>query len=543
MFGFVHNKDEIEIADINENENIEYNSWKKIDSLPPEINLPFTTKIYEKMTSDFQIIDNTLCLVEYIPVLGKNYNPATQKMEPKQVGMGVVIQKLDKNFVSKMAELSGTKIEIYACRFPTVCDVSCQYQKLGIDISEKQPGNQDLNSQSLIFSDTEFNGKKYYGAVLPIYSNSKNIAAIAAFYSKSNFHAATLKIIKLISLVYLLGIIIVVPTTIFIVIRTIINPIKNISNMMRKIAREKDFNTMLEVSRNDEIGDLAASFNEMIANLRQSTTSIDKLNAEIAERKRAEEKMRLLNEDLENANNELKNFAYVASHDLREPLRKITSFGSLLENSIKNKLEPDDAENLHFMIDGAKRMNQMIDGLLSYSRASANEPHLENVELDKIIDDLQKFELDLLLKETHTIINILKPLPVIRADSVQIRQLLQNLIANGIKYQKKGNIPQITITSRPAENGMVRIEIADNGIGIPPEYQQAVFTMFKRLHSRTEYEGTGIGLAVCKKIVHRHKGQIGVESQPGKGSTFWFTVPLANVAQEYEVHTIVGEHT
>jgi len=118
-------------------------------------------------------------------------------------------------------------------------------------------------------------------------------------------------------------------------------------------------------------------------------------------------------------------------------------------------------------------------------------------------------------------------LPFIEVDPVQVRQLIQNLIANGIKYQEKGTIPHITITSKPASGGMVRVEVKDNGIGIKPEYQQAIFTMFKRLHTRDEYEGTGIGLAVCKKIVERHGGQIGVESEFGKGCTFWFTVQAA----------------
>ncbi|MFH0893814.1 MAG: ATP-binding protein, partial [Bacteroidota bacterium] len=111
---------------------------------------------------------------------------------------------------------------------------------------------------------------------------------------------------------------------------------------------------------------------------------------------------------------------------------------------------------------------------------------------------------------------------------------MQNLIANGMKYQAKDNPPQITITSRPAADGMVRINVADNGIGIAPEFQQSIFIMFKRLHSKNEYEGTGIGLAVCKKIIERHGGQIGVESQPGKGSTFWFTVPAASSSMPSE---------
>jgi len=131
-----------------------------------------------------------------------------------------------------------------------------------------------------------------------------------------------------------------------------------------------------------------------------------------------------------------------------------------------------------------------------------------------------------LLEEKQVTIEA-QSLLTVEAEPVQIRQLMQNLIANGIKYHKKGNIPYITITTKPAADGMVRIEVTDNGIGIAPEYQQSIFVMFKRLHSRSEYEGTGIGLAVCKKIVERHGGKVGVESEPDKGSTFWFTIPVA----------------
>lgn len=248
---------------------------------------------------------------------------------------------------------------------------------------------------------------------------------------------------------------------------------------------------------------------------------------DISERKKAEEKMKLLNRNLEEANGELKEFAYIASHDLREPLRKITSFGTILEKTLKDKIDNDESENLHFMIDGAARMRQMIDGLLSYSRVSTKTQGFENIEPRIIINELINFELGILIEETQTKINIPQELAMIKGDSLQIRQLLQNLIANGIKYQKQGSIPEITITSKPAADNMIRIEITDNGIGISPEYHNAIFNMFKRLHSHKQYEGTGIGLAVCKKIVTRHNGQIGVESQAGKGSTFWFTVSSA----------------
>ncbi|MEN6385590.1 MAG: ATP-binding protein [Phycisphaerales bacterium] len=254
---------------------------------------------------------------------------------------------------------------------------------------------------------------------------------------------------------------------------------------------------------------------------------------DISERKKAEDEMKRLNNNLEEANSELRNFVYIASHDLREPLRKITAFGGILQKNLKGALNSEDAENLQFMIEGAQRMNRMIEGLLAYSKVSTTTHLPQNVDLNVIVSQLQDFELSLMLEEKGAIINVPQTLPHVEVDPVQILQLLQNLIANGMKYQKAGSKPEITIVSKPAPNGMVRIEISDNGIGIKPEYQQSVFIMFKRLHTNKEYEGHGIGLAVCKKIVERFGGKIGVESEFGKGSTFWFTLPApCDIAEE-----------
>lgn len=252
--------------------------------------------------------------------------------------------------------------------------------------------------------------------------------------------------------------------------------------------------------------------------------SVIEYSLDITERKEAEQK-------LKNINQELKHFVYIASHDLREPLRKITSFGSLLKQSLAEKIsDDDDKENLDFMIDGASRMTKMVEGLLTYSRVSTKQQSSEAIDVNEIINQLRELELAILLEEKHVTVNIPQALPPVEIDPVQIRQLFQNLIANGIKYQKPDVAPIITITSKSAADGMVRIEVTDNGIGIKPEYQQAVFSMFKRLHSRTEYEGTGIGLTVCKKIVEQYNGDIGVESKYGEGSTFWFTLPAARVS-------------
>lgn len=256
--------------------------------------------------------------------------------------------------------------------------------------------------------------------------------------------------------------------------------------------------------------------------------------ADITERKRAEEEREALlrqlqeiNRKLEESNKALQDFVYIASHDLREPLRKISAFGALLRDSLAGKLDEDQEENFRFMIDGANRMQEMIDDLLTYSRLTTRAKPPQPVDLNQVVEDLKKLELAALLEETRGNILVPEPLPVVHADPSQVRQLLQNLVGNGLKFHKKGVPPRVTIRSFPGDKGMVRIEVEDNGIGIDEKYHDQLFVMFRRLHTRDEYEGTGIGLAVCKKIVERHGGTIGVKSRPGEGSTFWFTLPLA----------------
>jgi PAS domain S-box-containing protein len=258
---------------------------------------------------------------------------------------------------------------------------------------------------------------------------------------------------------------------------------------------------------------------------------------DITDRKKAEQELEAVNRDLmltakklEESNRQLQDFVYIASHDLREPLRKISSFGGLLQDSLGGSLAKDDLENLDFMIDGSERMTQMIEGLLAYSHIDTQEVPFEVVDLNEIVEQLQQLELAEALEETGGTIEIPQPLPKVQSNLIQIRQLLQNLIGNAIRYHRDQVRPQIVIRAKQIDNDKVRIEVRDNGIGIEPEYHNDIFTMFRRLHSRRKYEGAGIGLAVCKKIVERHNGQIGVESKGGEGSTFWFTLSAANEA-------------
>jgi signal transduction histidine kinase len=331
-------------------------------------------------------------------------------------------------------------------------------------------------------------------------------------------------------------------------------PLAKLGSAAAEIGKGK-LDTKIEIVSNDEIGQLADSFRKMTNDLKKTTTSINNLNAanqqlqaseqhlkaanqqlqsEMDERKRAEKALEVSNRDLavavsklQETNRELEDFVYIASHDLHEPLRKISAFGELLKESLGDKLQEDERENLDFMIDGADRMTQMIEGLLTYSRLNAEKASFGAVDLNEIIQQLQQLELATMLEETNGAIEVPRSLPRVKADSVQMRQLLQNLIANGINYRRQGTPPQIVITAKRLNNDKVRIEVSDNGIGIKEEFHEDVFKMFKRLQSRRKYEGAGIGLAVCKKIVDNHGGRIGVESKEGEGSTFWFILSAA----------------
>ena len=252
----------------------------------------------------------------------------------------------------------------------------------------------------------------------------------------------------------------------------------------------------------------------------------------ITERKRAEEEREMLLKDLEEtnkklarSNKELQDFVYVASHDLKEPVRKVSAFGNLLRESLAGRLDEDERENFEFMIDGATRMLRMVDDLLVYSRVTTRAKPAERVDLNGVIENLKNVELAIKVEETGGVIEVPEPLPAVYADRSQMHQLLQNLIGNGLKYHRKDMLPVVTIRGKEDGN-RVRIEVQDNGIGISEENHDKIFKMFQRLHSREDYEGTGIGLAVCKKIVDRHEGSIGVKSTPGEGSTFWVTLPM-----------------
>jgi PAS domain S-box-containing protein len=245
--------------------------------------------------------------------------------------------------------------------------------------------------------------------------------------------------------------------------------------------------------------------------------------------KKQQEELEKLNQELqdyiqklENSDQELEQFAYIASHDLQEPLRMVSSFMTQLKNKYEGQLDDKAQTYINFAVDGAQRMRQIIIDLLEYSRAGTQKVELQKLDLNNEIAEV--------LSLLHSSINkknidlVIDELPEIDYSKTAIRQLFHNLIGNAIKYSKKGGKPKIEISFKDFKE-QYQFKISDNGIGIDPKYHEKIFLIFQRLHSKSEYSGTGLGLAICKKIVEKYGGNIWVESQFGKGSNFYFTIP------------------
>lgn len=243
--------------------------------------------------------------------------------------------------------------------------------------------------------------------------------------------------------------------------------------------------------------------------------------SDITEYRNAQEALQERTDELARSNKELEQFAYVASHDLQEPLRMVASFTQLLSRRYKGKLDADADEFIGFAVDGATRMQRLINDLLAYSRVGTHGKSLEpidaNVSLQRALANLR-----LVIEESGAEI-VCDTLPTVTGDASQLTQLLQNLIGNAIKFRGDA-APRVQLTVTPEEKAW-RFEVRDNGIGLAPEFAERIFVIFQRLHTKEQYPGTGIGLAICKKIVERHGGRIWVESEPGQGAAFCFTLP------------------
>jgi signal transduction histidine kinase len=290
------------------------------------------------------------------------------------------------------------------------------------------------------------------------------------------------------------------------------------------------------MAETDEIGELSRAFDAMSTNLQQTMASRDELNAEVERREEVEERLRETLADLSRSNEELQQFAYVASHDLQEPLRKIRAFGDRLESVCEGSLHEKGADYLARMQNAARRMSELIEDLLTLSRVATQGRPFEPVDMNQVVRDVLG-DLELRIQETGAQVDV-DDLPQVDADPVQMRQLLQNLVTNGLKFRREGEAPVVHIAGKvvtgPGGEEELELSVADNGIGFDEQFAERIFGVFQRLHGRGDYPGTGIGLAVCRKIAERHRGTITASSPPGEGATFTVRLPVSQPEEEEE---------
>jgi light-regulated signal transduction histidine kinase (bacteriophytochrome) len=277
----------------------------------------------------------------------------------------------------------------------------------------------------------------------------------------------------------------------------------------------------------------------MVLNARQVVDSDEKrlilLSIEdVTERNLAHEQMRELAAELRRSNDELQEFARVASHDLQEPLRKIQAFGDRLQNAAGVTLTSEARHYLERMQHAAARMRRLIEDLLVFSRVDKQGLGFTRVDLPCLVEEVLS-DLEAVVQESAGRVTVGPIVPAIEADAVQVRQLIQNLVSNALKYRKPGVAPVVRIHSGLIRDGRgvkcCEIAVADEGIGFDEKYLDRIFQVFQRLHGRGEYEGTGVGLAVCRKIVERHRGTITASSRPGEGATFFVRLPVSQTEQ------------
>ncbi len=249
---------------------------------------------------------------------------------------------------------------------------------------------------------------------------------------------------------------------------------------------------------------------------------------DINDRKRVEEKLKQYAAELESSNQDLQHFASVASHDLQEPLRMVRSYLELIERRYRGKLDAEVDEFIGYAVDGAGRMQALIRDLLTYSRIGTHGRSFTQVDCAVALNQAMR-NLSVALEESGAVVTTDENLPVLMADDVQLIQLFQNLIGNAVKF-RSAEPPRVHVACQTQE-GRWMLSVSDNGIGIDPKFAERIFVLFQRLHSQAKYPGTGIGLALCKRIVERHGGRIWVEPRPGSGSELRFTMPMAGGAE------------
>ncbi|MBA3708326.1 MAG: HAMP domain-containing protein [Planctomycetes bacterium] len=280
--------------------------------------------------------------------------------------------------------------------------------------------------------------------------------------------------------------------------RPISEPILVLAQLAKIVAERKDYTVRAPPQGTNEIGLLTDAFNHMLSQIARHA------------------------DDLASTNAELQQFAYVASHDLREPLRMVTVYMGILERQLGDDLTDQQRQFLDFAVTGARRMQTLISDLLAFTKTSHSHGSSEAIDLNIVVQEVLTTLRDQI--ETAKAVVEVGPLPTVAGTRTKLALLFQNLIGNGLKFHPEGKTPRVSISSRK-DGPMWEIAVADNGIGIDPEYQNQIFAVFQRLHGREEYPGNGMGLAICRKIVEQHHGQLQVRSQLGQGATFLIRLP------------------
>ncbi len=301
----------------------------------------------------------------------------------------------------------------------------------------------------------------------------------------------------------------------------VLKPVHKLADATHRL-REGDLSSRVaDYYGSDELSHLAKNFNQMAGALEKQNT---RLREEIAARQQAEAALHDYSIQLERSNRELQDFAYIASHDLQEPLRKIQAFGERLANKYKETLGEEGCNYIERMNSSAARMQTLINDLLTYSRVTSKAQPFSPVDLNQVASDVI-VDLEERIAQTNGKIEV-SPLPTIEADPLQMRQLLQNLAGNALKFHKVDVPPVVHIYAAQSTDNQIEIRVSDNGIGFQEKYLDRIFQPFQRLHTRGEYEGSGMGLAICRKIVERHEGRITAQSSPDYGTTFIVVLPI-----------------
>jgi signal transduction histidine kinase len=357
------------------------------------------------------------------------------------------------------------------------------------------------------------NDGKLTEVALPVVTGEDVIGKVTVGLSEARVHAEIVEAVLFIVALNLTGAIALGAVLFIASKRWILDPVTGLAQATARIATG-DLSIRVQTRASGEMGQLVESFNRMAADLSGTTVSKEALEEKAAE--------------LARSNAELEQFAYVASHDLQEPLRMVASFVQLLEHRYKGKLDEEAGEFIAFAVEGATRMKKLINDLLALSRVGAGDRELRSVEAEAALEQAMGS-----LKETieaNGAVITHDPLPAVVANATELAGLFARLIDNAIKF--RGPEPPCIHVGVERMNGEVHISVRDNGMGIAPEHFDKIFRLFQRLNSRERYPGTGIGLAECKKIVERVGGRIWVESQPGEGATFHFTVPRERRREE-----------